>query len=82
MKDEIEIQLEARLSRRLAAEGRMLDRYEILCNKAESLIGELVREGKTVYYINLRNLKGAFTGKIKIGKFAELCDYLIRNRYV
>jgi hypothetical protein len=54
--------------------------------KAEPLIGELVREGKVVYYINVRSLDGRLTGKTKeftgpVGRY-EAIDYLIRNHYV
>jgi hypothetical protein len=39
-------------------------------------IGQLTRDGKTVFYINLRN------GKTKEGHPAALIDYLFRNDYV
>ncbi len=39
-------------------------------------LGQLNRDGKTVYYINLRN------GKSKEGHPTLLIDYLIRNQYV
>jgi hypothetical protein len=39
-------------------------------------IGQLCRDGKTVFYINLRN------GKTKEGHPAILTDFLFRNGYV
>lgn len=68
----IDRQLEINEARHYKADERYLDRVD----KAHALIGELMRDGQTVYYINLRN------GKIKEGKFFDLSDYLIRNRYV
>ena len=43
----------------------------------------LCREGKVVYYINLRDRNGRLTGKTK-GSMSEgaLIAYLIRNKYV
>jgi hypothetical protein len=49
---------------------------------ASCIIGTLMREGKTVHYINLTNRKGQYTGKIKTGTHDALLDYLIRNKYV
>jgi len=40
------------------------------------LVGQLNRDGKTVFYINLRN------GKTKEGNPSDLIDYLFRNSYV
>lgn len=39
-------------------------------------LGQLNRDGKTVFYINLRN------GKTKEGNPSDLIDYLFRNSYV
>lgn len=70
-------ELEARHKRRLAAEDRYLARMEDAEVKAEKLIGELCREGQTVYYVNLTN------GKTKeSGNFFVLVDYLRRNKYI
>ena len=77
-----EAQLVARMNRRHANEARMFDKYNKLYDKAEQMIGELMIEGVTVFYINLRNSAGRPTGRIKKGGFGELCGYLIRNRYV
>lgn len=54
--------------------------------KAAPLVGELVREGKVVHYVNVRSSDGSLTGKTKeftgpLG-FYNAVDYLIRNRYV
>jgi hypothetical protein len=51
--------------------------------KAAPLIGELVREGKVVYYINARSRDGNLTGKtVEFSFHYDAVDYLIRNRYV
>jgi hypothetical protein len=73
---DIDRQLDARQGRRMAAEGRMLDRLDVLERRAETLVGELVRGGATVFYINLRN------GKTREGSRASLIAFLVRNRYV
>jgi hypothetical protein len=79
----IEAQITGNQNRRLATEARYLDRREKLEAKAESLIGELVRDGRDVYYINLLDGKGNLTGKVKeSSSFFDLVDYLIRNGYV
>ena len=67
-------QLEINEARHYRADDRFLDKME----KAQTLIGELCREGKTVYYVNIRGNKG----KIREGAQHELIDFLIRNRYV
>jgi len=73
---DIDRQLDARQGRRMAAEARALDRLDALERRAETLIGELVRAGKPVWYINLRN------GKTREGARASLIAFLVRNRYV
>jgi hypothetical protein len=75
--------LEACFSRREKAYDRYLDRREKLEAEALPLVGELCREGKTLYYINIRKQNGTTTGKTK--EFAttfDSTDYLIRNHYV
>jgi len=68
--------------RRLRAEDCTLTRLGKREKEVAPLIGELCREGKTVYYINLRRASGAMTGKTKeSASFHELSDYLIRNNY-
>ena len=71
----IDIQMELLEKRREKANDRYLDRLD----QAYSLIGELCRDGKKVYYINLQPLS---KGKTMEGKFFDLYEYLIRNRYV
>ena len=68
--------LEARQTRRMAEESRFLDKLERLTAKAERMIGELCREGRTVYYVFPEG------GKYREGSFGELVDFLIRNHYV
>lgn len=69
--------LDARQARRMAAENRLLARQEQLEAKAEPMIGELCRNGRTVYYCYPVG-----------GKYYEnrshtaVVDYLVRNRYV
>lgn len=73
----IEQHLNARESRRLAAEHRALVRLERLEAKAQPMVGELCRDGATVYYCWPAG-----------GKYYEstsesaVIDYLIRNRWV
>lgn len=72
--------LDTRELRRLRAEHRYLCKIERLERKAEPLIGELLRDGATVYYINLTPLRA---GRVKEStRYYELIDYLIRNKYV
>jgi hypothetical protein len=79
----IEAQLEGNQSRRMASQNRFLSRIERLEAKAEVLIGELIRDGQTVYYLNLLNKSGNLTGKVKEStSFTALADYAIRNGYV
>lgn len=75
--------LDMREKRRFAADDRAIDRLERLEAEAEKLVGELVRDGKTVYYINVLKKDGTPTGRTK--EFANnvgAIQYLIRNRYV
>jgi hypothetical protein len=72
----------ARNNRRLSLEDRHLARTEARENKAEKLIGQLVRDGRTVFYINKTDRNGSFTGQTIEGTQSYLTDYLVRNRYV
>jgi hypothetical protein len=81
-KDDFERYLDARHSRRLAAEDRYLTRQEKKEAEADALIGELERGGRTVYYINQIDRRGRFTGKIIEGPYYKLVEYLIRNHYI
>lgn len=74
--------LEARNSRRLAREDRFLSRAERRESEAEKLVGELCRDGVTVYYVNLLDRRGRATGKIRTGSQFELVQYCLRNNYV
>ena len=74
--------LDTKELRRLRAEDRMLDKLEKRELAAEPLIGQLCREGVTIYYVNIRNTGGKLTGKTKEGTHSELVAYLIRNNYV
>ena len=69
--------LEARQSRRMASDARYLDRLEKLEAKAEPMIGELIREGRAVYYV------WPIGGKYREdASHSALVDYLIRNQWV
>jgi hypothetical protein len=77
----IERQLEINEARHFRADDRYFDKMEAV--EKSNLIGELIREGKTVYYVNILTKDGQFTGKTKESKsYGELSAYLIRNRYV
>lgn len=80
---DFERNLEAKHTRRLKAEDRYLTRLEAKEAKAEALVGELVRNGETVYYINLSDRAGRPTGKtLENASSYPLVEYLIRNHYV
>ena len=68
--------LDAKQSRRMHAEDRFLDKIERLTKKAETMIGEICREGRAVFYVF------PVGGKYREGSFCELVDFLIRNKYV
>ena len=72
--------LEARYSRREKAFDRAMDRRE---REAEALVGQFMKEGATVFYINTRSMAGYLTGNIR--EFTSMHDavqFLVRNRYV
>lgn len=68
--------------RHLRADDRAIEKAERLEPLAEQLVDQLCREGKTVYYINLTDRAGRFTGKTREGGRYDLIAYLIRNKYV
>jgi len=68
-------QLDAWQSRRLAAEDRFLTRIEKREAIASRMIGELCREGRTVYYV------WPIGGKYREGDYPSLLAFLLRNRY-
>lgn len=78
-----ERELESRNNRRLAREDRFLTRAERRDAAAEALVGELCRDGCAVFYLNLIDRKGRFTGKTReaVSQF-ELVQYALRNNYV
>lgn len=75
--------LDMREKRRFAAEDRIIARLDLLEAKAEKLVGELIRGGTTVYYINVMTKTGNLTGKTKeFTRHYDAIEYLIRNHYV
>jgi len=82
--DNFERQMEARDKRRGKAEDRFLTRLEKRALKAEQLVGELIREGRTIFYINLQTRDGHMTGRTReFGEnFGAAIGYLLRNNYV
>lgn len=76
-------QLEINEARHHAADHRWLVKMDRLEKACEPLIGELCREGKTVYYVNQLSATGKYTGKtIERTNYHDLIDYLVRNHYV
>ncbi|QIG67427.1 hypothetical protein EVB39_098 [Rhizobium phage RHph_TM3_3_9] len=72
--------LEARQSRRMAAESRFIDRLERREREAEALVGEL-NSGK--FYVNKRDRAGRLTGKEEyFDRHYDAIAYLLRNNYV
>lgn len=74
---DIHQQLEATQSRRMAAEHRFLCRLEKLEAKAEPMIGELCRDGVTIFYC-----WPAGGRYFESHSHAKVVDYLIRNKWV
>jgi hypothetical protein len=76
MAQNIEQQLDASQARRMAAQDRFLARQEKRENAADERIGELMRNGKTVFYVfpvNGRYREAATRG--------DLVQFLISNEY-
>lgn len=73
---DIERHLDARQARRMASDDRFLSRINKRETAAEQMIGELVRDGRTVFYIF------PVGGKYREGMRGDLVTFLIRNRYV
>lgn len=67
--------LEGRASRRAKEEDRWATRMERRWKEAGEQIGELCRDGKTVFYVY------PVGGKYREGSRNELEDFLLRNRY-
>lgn len=75
--EQMERMLENRFSRRSLAEDRAMSRRERLEARAEKMVGELCRDGRTVYYVIQTN------GKVREANWKfELVDFLIRRNYV
>lgn len=72
---QIDQQLDARQTRRMKSESRFLDRVERRELAAEAMIGELCREGQTVFYTWPQG------GKYREGSRGEPVSFLTRNRY-
>lgn len=72
----VERHLDARQARRMASDDRFLGRIERRENAAEQMIGELVREGRPVFYIFPAG------GKYREGTRGDLVAFLVRNRHV
>jgi len=78
-----EAQLEARQNRRMAAQDRFLGFYSIRERAAEVLVGEICRNGVTMFYINERGRDGHLTGKTRnFSREYDAISFLIRNHYV
>ena len=78
----MEKMLTGKMNRRIASEDRYMDRIEKKEAAAETLIGEINRNGKTISYINQIDRSGRFTGKTIEGSKMELVRYCIRNNYI
>jgi hypothetical protein len=61
---------------RMVTENRYCARFERLFDKADAMIGELCRDGRTVFYVF------PVGGKYREGDRAGLINFLIRNKYV
>ena len=72
-----ERQIEANHSRRMANQHRALVRAERMEAKALPMVGELCREGKTVYYF--APIRGRY---FESAHQYDVCAYIIRNQYV
>ena len=73
----IEQVMDTRELRRSRADDKAYTKLVKQMDAAELLIGELMREGKTVYYINRGGRKN-----YREGTKSELIDFLISNKYV
>lgn len=72
-------QLEGNQNRRMASERRFmnnLDKLNAREDEAEAMLGNLIRNGKTVYYVM------PVGGKYREGGRLELIAFLVRNNYV
>jgi hypothetical protein len=75
----IQQQLDGNQSRRMAAQNRHLKTWDELNNRedeAEEMLGQLMRDGKIVYYVMPKG------GKYREGSRLDLIAFLVRNNYV
>jgi hypothetical protein len=68
-------QLDGIQSRRMSAQSRFLDTIDAREEAAEEMLGQIIRDGKIVYYVTQHG------GKYREGTRLELVAFLIRNRY-
>jgi hypothetical protein len=79
----IEQETETRDRRRCKADDRWIARMDKRLNEAAHLVGEIIREGVTVFYINVRSKAGGLTGKTReFANYGTAVGFLVRNRYV
>ena len=71
----IDRNLDARQARRMSAEARYHDRMTAREDNAATMIGELIRDGRTVHYIYPAG------GRYREGAQLDLIAFLIRNKY-
>jgi len=64
-----------RHARRVRSDDRAWSRFCARSDRAEVMIGELVREGRTVHYIF------PVGGKYREGHRINLMDFILRNNY-
>jgi hypothetical protein len=75
-KQSYEAFLDGRQSRRMKNEDAAIARGDRQYDAAINMIGELCRDGKTVYYVSPAG------GRYREGTRVELVDFLIRNKWV
>lgn len=68
--------LDAKMAAKERHDSKMHDRLMAKEERAEKMIGELCREGRTVYYVF------PVGGKYREGTYASLIRFLLRNRYI
>lgn len=80
---EFEYLMERRAKRRAVSDDRALDTLSKQMIAAEYLIGELHGENGKRFYVNVRNVKGDFIGRVReFPLWIQAFDYLVRNNYV
>lgn len=76
--NDFERHLDGRESRRLKTEDRLLARQELRERLAAPFVGELMVDGKLVYYVWQPSMKRPY----KNGSYTKVVDYLVRNGYL